>query len=420
MPGCATIDGVTARDPEATRPEVLRAVLVAALGYFVDIYDLILFSVVRVKSLRALGVADASLLDTGVTLINAQMVGMLIGGVLWGVLGDRRGRLSVLYASIITYSLANLANGFVQGVEAYATLRLIAGVGLAGELGAGITLVTELMGPRTRGWGTMVVATVGLTGAVVAALVADRCDWRIAYVIGGALGLALLLLRIRVRESGIFDRVKGVTGVVRGDVFQLLTPPARALRYFSVIAVGLPIWFTVGVLITFAPEFGRALGMSAMPTAGQAVLWCYVGLALGDLASGALSQVLRSRRRVVAIFLAGAALATAAYLALRGPSLAGFYAACFGLGLASGYWALFVSIAAESFGTNVRATVATTAPNFVRGAVVPMTLAFKALKTSWGVVPAAAAVGVVALALASLALRNLDETYGREMDFVER
>jgi len=409
----------TAEDGAPASKDVLRAVLVAALGYFVDIYDLILFSVVRVKSLTALGVPASRLTDEGVALINAQMIGMLLGGVLWGVLGDRRGRLSVLYASIVTYSLANLANGFVQSVGAYAALRFIAGVGLAGELGAGITLVTELMTPRTRGWGTMIVATVGLTGAVIAARVADVFDWRVAYWVGGGLGVALLLLRIRVRESGMFRRVKDAAGA-RGDVRQLLAPPARLLKYLSVIAVGLPIWFTVGVLITFSPEFGAAMGMSTRPRTGDAVLWCYVGLALGDLVSGGLSQVLRSRRRVVALFLLGTLGATAAYFRLGGASLTAFYACCFALGLANGYWAVFVSIAAESFGTNLRATVATSAPNFVRGAVVPMTLAFKALKGPMGLTGAALTVGAIALALAAISLRNLDETFGREMDFVER
>lgn len=406
-------------DDAPTSPDVLRAVLVAALGYFVDIYDLILFSVVRVKSLTALGLRGQRLLDDGVTLINAQMIGMLVGGVLWGVLGDRKGRISVLYASIVTYSLANLANGFVQSVGAYAALRFVAGVGLAGELGAGITLVTELMTPRTRGWGTTIVATVGLTGAVVAALVADAFDWRTAYFIGGALGIGLLLLRIRVRESGMFQKVL-THDAPRGSVAQLFSPPSRALKYLSVIAVGLPIWFAVGILVTFAPEFGAALHMTALPSAGTAVLWCYVGLALGDLSAGALSQTLRSRRKVVGIFLASTVFATAAYFLVGPLSRPGFYACCFGLGLANGYWALFVSIAAESFGTNVRATVATTVPNFVRGALVPMTLAFKHLRAPLGVVPAALVVGAVTVSLALLALRNLDETYGREMDYLER
>lgn len=399
--------------------DVLRAVLVAALGYFVDIYDLILFSVVRVKSLTSLGRSGRQLLDDGVTLLNAQMIGMLLGGVLWGVLGDRKGRISVLYASIVTYSIANIANGFVHSVGAYAALRFIAGVGLAGELGAGITLVTELMTPRMRGWGTTIVATVGLTGAVVAALVADAFDWRTAYFIGGGLGVALLLLRIRVSESGMFRKALSHDAPL-GSIAQLFSPPARAVKYLSVIAVGLPIWFVVGILVTFAPEFGAALRMPALPVAGTAVLWSYVGLAIGDFSSGALSQALRSRRKVIAIFLAGTVAATAAYFLVGPMSLVAFYACCFALGLANGYWALFVSVAAESFGTNVRATVATTTPNFVRGSLVPMALAFKALKQPLGVVNAALVVGAVTMAIAVLALRNLDETYGRELDYLER
>lgn len=399
--------------------DVFRAVLVAALGYFVDIYDLILFSVVRVKSLTSLGRSGRQLLDDGVTLLNAQMIGMLLGGVLWGVLGDRKGRISVLYASIVTYSIANIANGFVHSVGAYAVLRFIAGVGLAGELGAGITLVTELMTPKMRGWGTTIVATVGLTGAVVAALVADAFDWRTAYFIGGGLGVALLLLRIRVSESGMFRKALSHDAPL-GSITQLFSPPARAVKYLSVIAVGLPIWFVVGILVTFAPEFGAALRMPALPVAGTAVLWSYVGLAIGDLSSGALSQAMRSRRKVIGIFLAGTVAATAAYFLVGPTSLVAFYACCFALGLANGYWALFVSVAAESFGTNVRATVATTTPNFVRGALVPMALAFKALKQPLGVVNASLVVGAVTMALAVLALRNLDETYGREMDYLER
>jgi putative MFS transporter len=394
------------------------AILVAALGYFVDIYDLILFSIVRVTSLRAIGVGEADLLDRGVLLLNMQMGGMLVGGVLWGVLGDKRGRLSVLFGSIFLYSIANVANAFVHDVPTYAALRLIAGIGLAGELGAGVTLVSELMHRESRGYGTTVIATIGICGAVVAALVGDLFDWRTAYLVGGGLGIALLLLRIGVYESGMFEQVKQ-SGVARGNFLSLFATRDRARRYLSVILIGVPIWYAVGVLVTFSPEFGRAMGMAEPPSPGRAVMFTYIGLAVGDLMSGAASQVWRSRKRIVAIFLGLTALAVAAYFTIAPASLAFFYAVCVGLGFATGYWAVFVTIASEQFGTNIRATATTSAPNFVRGAVVLLTWAFQAGIAPLGVVGSGIAVGSVALAVAFASLRGLDETFGKDLDFVE-
>ncbi len=394
-------------------------VLVAGLGYFVDIYDLILFAIVRVKSLTELGVSEpARLLDEGITLLNMQMLGMLLGGILWGVLGDKRGRLSVLFGSILLYSLANVANGFVTDVSQYAALRFIAGIGLAGELGAGVTLVAEIMHRESRGYGTTIVATLGILGAIVAALVGDAFSWRTAYFVGGGLGLALLVLRVTLAESGMFERVR--TEVVsRGNFLMLFTSGQRLLRYLSVIFVAVPIWYVVGILITFSPDLGVALGMAEPPKAGDAVMYCYIGLAVGDLTSGVLSQRLRSRRKVVGLFLVLTVLGVAATFAWRGMSQTEFYVLAGGLGFATGYWAVFVTMAAEQFGTNLRATAATTAPNFVRGAVALLTTAFKAGKGELGIVGSAAAVGAVTLALAFVALLFLPETYGKDLDFTE-
>ncbi len=395
------------------------AVVVAALGYFVDIYDLILFSIVRVSSLQSLGVPKEQLLEQGVLLINMQMGGMLVGGVLWGVLGDRRGRLSVLFGSIALYSLANLANGFVQSVELYAVLRFVAGVGLAGELGAGITLVSESLAKDERGKGTSVVAGVGTAGAVVASLVGAQFGWRAAYIVGGALGIALLLLRVGVAESGLFTRVKAEAGVARGDFFSLFTSWPRLKKYLSIIAVGVPIWFTVGILVTFSPELGKALGLSPAPEAGRAVLFMYAGLTLGDFASGLVSQLLRQRKLVVRGFLTATGLTFVAYFFVGGVSLPVFYGVCFAMGLANGYWAMFVTIASEQFGTNVRATATTTVPNFVRGAVVPLTMTFGALKAPLGPLAAAGVVGGVMLTVAMLATFGLEETFGKDLDHLE-
>jgi MFS family permease len=396
------------------------AVLVAALGYFVDIYDLILFSIVRKKSLEALGVPPEQILDQGVLLINMQMGGMLVGGIFWGVLGDKRGRLSVLFGSIVTYSLANIANAFVHTVPAYAFWRFVAGVGLAGELGAGITLVAESLSKHARGYGTTIVATIGITGAVVGAIVGGKVEWSTAYLIGGCLGLALLLLRVGVVESGMYSKVKAKSEVSRGNFFALFAERTRAIRYVSVVLVGVPIWYAIGILVTFSPEIGRALGMDPVPDPGRAVMWAYVGLAMGDLGSGALSQVLRSRKRVLLGFLLLTGIAVALYFTVGSGGLLPFYACVTLLGFGTGYWAVFVTVASEQFGTNIRATATTTAPNFVRGAVVPLTTAFTALKsTSLGVPGAAVAVGVGTLAIAVLALRGLEETYGKDLEYLE-
>ena len=395
------------------------AVVVAALGYFVDIYDLILFAIVRQPSLRGIGVPEDQLLDKGVLLINMQMGGMLLGGILWGVLGDKRGRLSVLFGSIILYSLANIANGLVNDVPTYAVVRFIAGIGLAGELGAGITLVSELMSRQSRGYGTAIVATMGICGGIFAALLAERVGWRAAYFIGGGMGLALLVLRLGVMESGMFQQVRQLGHVARGDLFSLLRPRRRLVKYLSVILSGVPIWFVVGILILVAPELGKALGMTQVPTGGRAVLFCYIGLATGDLASGVLSQLVRSRKKVVAAFILFTALMMVAYTTVGKTSLTMFYAVCVGLGFGIGYWAVFVTMASEQFGTNIRATVTTTAPNFVRGAVVPLTTVFMALKKPLGLVGSALTVGAFCVVVALVALAQLDETYGKDLDYLE-
>ncbi len=394
------------------------SILIAALGYFVDIYDLILFSIVRVKSLHGIGVPDDQLLGQGVLLLNMQMGGMLLGGILWGMLGDKRGRLSVLLGSIFLYSVANIANAFVHTIGTYAVLRLIAGIGLAGELGAGITLVSEAMPKETRGYGTMIVATVGILGAVVAALVGDLFDWRIAYIVGGAMGIGLLLLRIKASESGMFINIKE-KHVKRGNLLLIFKTPASALKYLRCILIGMPLWFVVGILVTFSPEFGKALNMPVLPTAAKAVMFAYIGLALGDLASGCLSQIFQSRIKIIAVFMLLNAVFMLVYLFNAAPTVGVFYATCMALGFASGYWAVFVTIAAEQFGTNIRSTVATTVPNFIRGSVVPLTLSFQFLKGHIGVINSALTVAAFCVIIAFIALAGLEETHAKDLNYTE-
>ena len=305
----------------------------------------------------------------------------------------------------------------MHDINSYAIWRFIAGIGLAGELGAGITLVSEAMPKETRAYGTMIVSVVGILGAVVAALVGDLFDWRVAFWVGGAMGIGLLLLRIKAVESGMFKTMKQ-THFKRGDLFLLFTRK-NILRYLSCILIGIPLWFVIGILVTFSPEFGKALGMSVVPSAGKAVLCAYVGLSLGGFASGCLSQLLQSRKKVTAIFMALNALFMGVYLLNHQPSLEIFYATCFALGIASGYWAVFVTIAAEQFGTNIRATVATTVPNFVRGSVVPLTLSFQFLKNQHGIINSASVIATACVVIAFLALLSLHETHAKDLNYVE-
>ncbi|NML65693.1 MFS transporter [Hymenobacter sp. RP-2-7] len=416
-----------ATTPPPTQTKLLSAVvIVASLGYFVDIYDLILFSIVRVKSLADLGIVDKVAVKTqGEYLLSMQMGGMLLGGILWGVLGDKKGRLSVLFGSILMYSLANLANAYVHSLEQYAWLRLIAGIGLAGELGAGITLVSESLPKERRGLGTMIVATVGVSGAMLGYWVGQRLGWRNAYLVGGALGLALLVLRVSVFESGMFQRTKE-SGTARGNFLGLFTNGKLLGRYLRCLLIGVPLWFAVGILITFSPEFADALevrpdvaGQPAV-SAGLAVFWCYFGLVFGDFLSGGLSQVLKSRNRALLIFLAFNAVMVWVYLfAMRGATDTAFYAMCFVMGISVGFWALFVTVAAEQFGTNLRATVATTAPNFARGAVVGLVPAFRWAEAHFGRIPGAAYLGGLTILVAIWAVLTLPESFGKDLDYSE-
>jgi putative MFS transporter len=398
----------------------IAAILVASMGYFVDIYDLLLFSIVRLPSLKSLGLTGAQATESGIFLLNVQMAGLIIGGIFWGVLGDKKGRITVLFGSILLYSLANIANGFVHSVESYALFRFIAGFGLAGELGAGVTLVVELMPKDKRGYATTIIAGVGISGAVVAHFVAHYFDWRNAFFTGGGLGLCLLLLRLSVAESGMFNEVK-TSGQKRGNFFSLFSNTKQFFKYLNCILIGLPLWFGVGILITLSPEFGKVLGVKGQVNAGVAIACCYGGTVVGDVFSGLISQYLKSRVKVVYIFLSLTVIAIAAYLFLNDLTLFQFYSVCAFFGFSAGYWVLFLTIAAEQFGTNIRATVTTTVPNFVRGAVIPLSLLLQYLR-KWfdcSLISAGSIVAVFALTIAFLALSRTKETFSVDLNFRE-
>lgn len=392
-------------------------VIVAALGYFVDIYDLILFSIVRVPSLQGIGIPAEQLKDSGIYLINMQMIGMLLGGIVWGILGDKKGRLSTLFLTILLYSLANIANGFVQNFNQYAWLRFIAGFGLAGELGIGITLVSEVMSAESRAWGTSIVSGIGILGAALAFYVAEW-GWQEAYWTGGGLGLLLLGLRVYVHESGMFNNAK-TAGVKRGDFLSLFKNGKRFIKYLCCILVGVPVWYAVGVLITFSKEFGEALGITAPVSPGKAVMYHYIGAAFGSIITGYISQRLKSRKKALLIAIIALGCCCVWYFMATGVSTSYFYVIAFVLGVAMGYWGVFITVASEQFGTNIRSTVTTTIPNFVRGATVPMVIWWNYMSTGMGIVQSAIVVALVVLPMAVAAVFFLNETYGKNLDYLE-
>lgn len=394
-------------------------VVVAALGYFVDIYDLLLFGIVRIPSLTELGLDEAAVSIEGASILNWQMTGLLLGGILWGVLGDKKGRLSVLFGSIITYSLANFACGFVHDVTIYKVLRFIAGIGLAGELGAGITLVSESLPKRLRAIGTSLVAGVGLLGAIVGYFTVELFSWRNAYFIGGGMGILLLFLRIGVFESGMFHTMKEKSHVTKGNFLSFFTNKNRLILYLKCIGIGLPTWYIIGVLATFSNEFGKALGISEAIKPGLAVMWCYVGLSIGDLLSGVVSYWLESRIRTVTYMMAFTVIGALIYLYAGITTSAGLYAICVWMGFGIGYWAMFVTIGAEQFGTNIRATAATTIPNMVRGTVVLMTTLYTTLKPHVFELKAAGIVGLICFGIGFYCIRTIPETHHKDLDFIE-
>ncbi len=394
-------------------------VIVAALGYFVDIYDLLLFTQIRISSLQDLGLGEGEISRVGTSILNYQMTGLLLGGILWGMLGDKKGRLSVLFGSIILYSLANIANGMVQTVEQYSLCRFIAGIGLAGELGAGITLVSELLPKEKRGIGTSLVAGIGLTGAVAAYFIKEQFDWRTCYYIGGGLGLMLLLLRVSVFESGMYRDIESKQ-VARGNFFAFFSSGERFRKYMLAILVGIPTWYVIGRLVAFSNEFGKAFDLDGKVDPARAVMFAYVGISIGDVLIGLLSQVLRSRKKALYVFYGITIVGLILFFRQEGGTVEHMYWICALLGFGTGFWAIFVTMAAEQFGTNLRATAATTVPNMVRGSLPLITMLHDALMPSQGYVQAAAITGVVVMAIALSAAYFSKETFGKDLAFVEQ
>jgi MFS transporter, putative metabolite:H+ symporter len=400
-------------------------VLVAALGYFVDIYDLLLFNIVREPSLQGIGLDltnKAAILAASTKIINWQMIGLLIGGVLWGTLGDKKGRLSVLFGSIALYSVANFITGYVQTVDQYAALRFMAGIGLAGELGAGITLVSELLPKEKRGVGTSMVAGIGLFGAVFAYFIYKFTnDWRICYKIGGALGIGLLLLRISVAESGMFKEAKE-KGVSRGDFRMFFNDVGRFKKYFLAILIGLPTWYVIGILVNFSNRFaGEFYGANHIES-GRAIMFAYVGIAIGDIVIGLVSQAFKSRKKALLCFYGMSIVGLLIYFSPLNKSDSSMYAICGYLGFSTGFWAIFVTMGAEQFGTNLRATAATTIPNMVRGALPLINWMFLDLfQKSYGYSLSSSGMitGAIVMGITLVAFYFTAETFHKDLNYIE-
>jgi MFS family permease len=395
------------------------AIVVAALGYFVDIYDLLLFGIIRKPSLISLGLTPEQVLTEGEKIISIQMIGLLIGGFVWGIMGDKKGRLSVLFGSILLYSLANIANGMVATVNQYALCRFIAGIGLAGELGAGITLVSELVPKEKRGIATSFVAGVGLTGAVFAYFMKQTVhDWRWCYYIGGGMGFLLLLLRVSVFESGLYTSVKE-SNVSKGNILMLFNNWERFTTYLKCIAIGLPNWFVIGVLISFSDKFASVSGVKEAVDPGKSIMVAYIGVSVGDVFIGFVSQWLKSRKNALYIFYGIITLFVVLFLTQTNGTANSVYLICLGLGFGTGFWAIFVTVGAEQFGTNLRATAATTIPNIVRGTLPLIIFTFKYLREETNFITGAAITGAICITLGLLAVYFSKETFGKDLDFIE-
>ncbi len=400
---------------ETQKKGLIFSVAVAALGYFVDLYDIVIFGVVRVTSLNELGITGAANTDWGITLLNLQMIGMLVGGLTWGVIGDKLGRRFALLACIALYSAANVISGLVVNVEQYAVMRFIAGFGLAGELGAGITLVSEILPKNKRGYGATVISFLGLCGALFASYVGADFHWRTAYIIGGVMGFMVLAGRwFGLRESEMFSEHKGQAG--QGDL-RILLKPGPLLKFAAVIAVGVPIWYVSALFVTLAPEFGKALGLSEPLKVSDVLRWQAIGLAIGSGCSGLLSEWIKSRKRIIYFCFAAMAALTVVLMQMDTPQ--SFARLMFVMGVAQGYWTVFIIMSAEQFGTNIRATVSTSVPNFVRAMTVPITLSVKGLSAVLGWVGATLAVGGAVFGLGFIALWWLSETYGKDLNYKE-
>lgn len=404
---------------ENNKKMMILAVVASSLGFFVDLYDIIIVSVVRQASLLAVGVAENELLTKGIWLLNVQMIGMLTGGFLWGIIGDKKGRLTVLFGSILMYSAATFACAYVNSYEMYLFLRLIAGIGLAGELGAAITLTTELLPQRYRGIGPAIIASFGMLGAIFGSYIGGNFSWQFTYQLGGAMGFVLMFLRIGLLESGFYHKLEN-SNVEKGNVWMLIKNKPLFKKYISVILMGFPGWFVNGVVMTFTPEIAKAMGMSTIPKVSTVFMVFFIGFTFGDFSCGLVSQWLQSRKKAILAYLSSFGGLLLLYFIFGKVSEFWYYTIFLFMGISAGYTIVLLTLSAEQTGTNLRATATTSALNLLRASVIPQTIAFTFFTSYFGAYYAAIIVGLLSVSIAAWAYTNLEETFNKNLDFVEK
>lgn len=396
----------------------LLMLAVAALGYFVDVYDLLIFSSERIESLQAIGVAKENMKDVGIMILNFQMAGLIMGGFLFGILADKFGRLKVLFASILLYSLANIGNAFVTNVTAFAIARLFAGIGLAGELGVALSWISESLDRKQRTIATMIVSAIGLLGGVAAALVATRFHWQTSYIIGGVMGLILLVLRVSVKESKIFIR-NSTKKAIRGDLVELFTSNKQLYKYMLCVFAGAPAVVFTNLYITLTPEFCQAFGIAEQASVSTAIMVFLITFAVSDILCGFLSKMMKQRKGPLLIYAALQVIAMSYFLLFPPETLQGYYYRCAFLGFSAGYWGILITNSVEQFGTNIRATVATSTPNLIRGITIPATLIFSLLVTSYGVITSGAIIGFSLIGISIVSILLLKDKFENNLNYTE-
>ncbi len=397
---------------------LVLAIVASSMGFFVDLYDIIIVSVLRRSSLLDLGIAEADLQAKGVLLLNTQMAGMLLGGFLWGMLGDKKGRLSVLFGSIALYSITTFLHAYAPNYEVYLLLRFLAGIGLAGELGAAVTLVSEQMPPKWRGMGPAIIGSFGMLGAVAGAYIGGHYSWQFTYQLGGGMGLVLLLLRLGVMESGLYRNLQGAQ-VRQGDLWLVLRDRKQLLKYCAIILMGFPGWFVNGVVMTFTPEIAAGMGMQEIPSVSMVFTVFFLGFTFGDFSCGLVSQWLQSRKKAIFRYLSAFTLLMITYFAIGYRSVQIYYTLFFLMGISVGYTIVLITNGAEMFGTNIRSLVTTSSLNLLRASVIPQATLFNLLTHSMGAAKAAALVGILSVAIAFWAYTQLEETFHKDLNYVD-
>lgn len=399
-----------------SKQEILT-VLVVALGYYVDAYDLLVMSAVRKPSLLSLGVPESETLNIGLSLLNYQLVGLMIGGVMWGVIADKYGRKKALFGSILIYSFANIANGYINSVNMYYWLRIIAGFGLAGELGVGISLITENVAKERRTISTAIVSFFGMLGASTGGWFGSIFEWQNCFLIGGFAGLLLLLLRLKVEESVMFNEIKD-KNVSKGNIWMIIKNPKTLLTYFFCTLAGAASILFIGVFIQSTPELGKLFNLNI--TAGIALIWYYLGASVSEIIAGLLSKLLKERKAPIYIFYAISLLAITNFCVNVPNSPYFFYLNCLFLGFGLGWWSQLITLSAELFGINVRATAATSIPTFARAWNIPFSNIFKQNIPNLGIVNSAFGIGVIVVSLAIISITMVKETFENDANFIER